>query len=357
MVHKVLLILFIFTEIAFAETKRGDFEQQQRIAIGQFLNGRFDSAETYFLAAFRQAEEDRDDHAIALSLIGLGDVYQNQRHYHEAKDAYEKGLAALRRVPGSDLSTAVLLHNLGECHSALGRYREALSVLKEASRIIEKLGPPADDLDGMIANDFGIVYFYQGKDNKAEAFFQSAIKIYSGKGRKFAPAMAQSINNVAEIYRKRRQFQKAEDSYKEAISITEQHLGASHPNLTMLVENLGSLYSDLKRYGEAEAQYQRSIAILEGSKSLNLRMIHAQHGLGRVYIRKGDDERAETTLARAVELIGPQPSSNPEIPIVLELYSGLLKLGGKPQQADAVHGRAVRAMVSMTSTVRAQDLD
>ena len=85
-------------------------------------------------------------------------------------------------------------------------------------------------------------------------------------------------------------------------------------------------------------------------------MIHTLHGLSRVYIEKGDKTQAEAILAQVANIIGPHPSWNPEIPEVLEVYARLLKSVGKSQQARDLHGRAARALASMTLTVRVQDL-
>jgi hypothetical protein len=84
-------------------------------------------------------------------------------------------------------------------------------------------------------------------------------------------------------------------------------------------------------------------------------MIHALHGLSKLYLEKGDKTQAEQVLARAAEVVGPSPVWNPEVPDLLETYSKLLKSAGKSQQAEDLHWRASR-LVSMTLTVRAQDL-
>ena len=354
---KFLLLFCFFSEKTSAQDNGGTHERVRHTAIEEYAQGHFGEAETLFLHALHLAETKRDEYSVALSLSGLGDVYQNQGHFEEAQSAYRSSLSILKRVPDSDLVLAVVLHNLADAYTAEHRYQDSLATLSEASRIAQKANPTQDELAGLITNSFGVVYFYQGKNRKAESFFEAAINIYSAHGSPFAADMAQSVNNLAELYRRKRQFQKAEDSYKKSITLTEQQLGSSHPDLTLILENLADLYTDLKRYTEAEALYRRSLSILEEEKPLlAVRMIHTLHGLSRVYIEKGDKTQAEAILARVADIIGPHPSWNPEIPEVLEVYARLLKSVGKSQQARDLHGRAARALASMTLTVRVQDL-
>jgi tetratricopeptide (TPR) repeat protein len=354
----VLLLFLFWCEAASAESGRRNYEKERQAAIQEYIQGHFDKAGSLFLDAMHQAETQRDEYTIALCLIGLGDVYQSQSQFFEAEAAYRKGLSILRRIPDSDTVIAILLHNLADTQSVLHRYRDALAMLKEASRLAENAATYHEELKGLIANSFGVAYFYLGKFDKAESYFQAAIKTFSGAGSAFAADQAQSINNVAQIYRRKGQYQNAEATFKQSLALMERQLGPSHPDLTVILENLGDLYQARNRYADAEAQYRRSLAILESHKSpLPVRLIHTMHGLSKIYIERGEQAQAEAILERAAEIIGPRPEKNPEIPYVLETYSKLLKKAGKPQQAQDVHGRAARAWAKLTLTVRAQDLN
>jgi len=353
----LLLVFLFFSKFASAQSARSSYEKERQAAIQEYVQGHFEEAGHLFLTALHHAETQRDDYTAALCLIGLGDVYQSQSHFSDAEAAYRKSLTLLRRVPDSDTLIAILLHNLADAQSASHRYRESLTTLKEASRLAQNAKIWRDEITGLISNSFGVAYFYLGKFDKAESFFQMAIKTYSSAGRGFMADQAQSVNNLAEIYKRRRQFQKAEAGYKESLALMEEELGPAHPDITVILENLGDLYLRLDRYAEAEAQYRRSLAILEGARqNLPVRLIHTLHGLSKVYIEQGDQRQAEATLERAATIIGPHPARNPEIPYVLETYAKLLKKAGKSQQAQDLHGRATRAHAIMALTVRAQDL-
>jgi len=354
---KVLLLVLFFSKFASAQSKRSNYEKERQAGVQEYVQGHFEEAGKLFLSALHQAENERDDYTIALCLIGVGDVYQSQSHFSDAEAAYLKSLSTLRRVAGSDTIIAIALHNLADSQSALHRHQEALVTLKDASSLAENAPIFREELKGLISNSFGIAYFYLGKTGKAESHFQTAIKAYSAAGGPFIADQAQSVNNLAEIYRRRRQFQKAEAGYKEAIALMEKELGPSHPDMTVILENLGDMYRSTNRYVEAETQYRRSLAILEvGKHNLPARLIHTLHGLGKIYIDQGNQTQAEAMFERAAAIIGPHPAMNPEVPYVLETYSKLLKKAGKSQQAQDLHGRATRAHAIMALTVRVQDL-
>ena len=85
-----ILFLFMFHGIATARTERGDYENTRLAALAEFIKGHFADAEPLFLKALHEAETNHDDYATAMSLSGLGDVYQNEGRFAEAEAAYRK---------------------------------------------------------------------------------------------------------------------------------------------------------------------------------------------------------------------------------------------------------------------------
>ena len=121
-----LLLFCIFNETASAHDETGAYERVRHAAIEEYVQGHFGEAETLFLHALHLAETNRDEYSVALSLSGLGDIYQNQDHFGEAQAAYRSSLSILRRVPDSDLELAVVVHNLADAYTADHRYRDSL---------------------------------------------------------------------------------------------------------------------------------------------------------------------------------------------------------------------------------------
>jgi tetratricopeptide (TPR) repeat protein len=353
---QIIFFLSMFNGIATARTERDDYEKIRQSALAEFIKGHFADAEPLFIRALHEAETHHDDYAAAMNLSGLGDVYQNEGRFAEAEAAYRKSVSIFRRSPDSDLVLAIALHNLGSSLMAERRFPESLAALQEASQFSDKVSRPHQQLTGEIQNSLGVVYFYQGKMGKAESMFNAAISTYAGESA-WAADISHSVNNLARVYQSKRKFAKAEELFKTSIRLTEERLGASHPELSIILENLGELYIEMKRYDEAAHYFQRSLAILEeGRPLLEFRILHTLHGLSKIFLAKGDKAQAETVLARATQIIGPKPTSNPEAPRILESYASLLKDSGKSGQAREIHYRAKRILASLAWTVRVQDL-
>ncbi|MCP4307664.1 MAG: tetratricopeptide repeat protein, partial [bacterium] len=58
-------------------------------------------------------------------------------------------------------------------------------------------------------------------------------------------------------------YDEAEPLYRRALAILEKVLGAEHPAVATSLNNLAELYRDQGRYDEAEPLYRRALAILE----------------------------------------------------------------------------------------------
>src|SRR5262249_7152012 len=77
------------------------------------------------------------------------------------------------------------------------------------------------------------------------------------------PDVAQSLNNLAELYRYQRRYADAEPLFRRSLDIREKALGRDHPDVARSLNNLALLYQSQRRYADAEPLYQRSLAIRE----------------------------------------------------------------------------------------------
>ena len=67
--------------------------------------------------------------------------------------------------------------------------------------------------------------------------------------------MAQSLNNLAEIYRVQGKYAQAEPLYKRSLKILEKALGKDHPHVANVCENMANRYRQIGKEDE--------VAILE----------------------------------------------------------------------------------------------
>ncbi|MFN5613840.1 MAG: tetratricopeptide repeat protein, partial [Pseudanabaena sp.] len=60
------------------------------------------------------------------------------------------------------------------------------------------------------------------------------------------PDVANSLNNLAELYRAQGKYNEAEPFYLRAIQILEKALGSEHPNTVTVRQNYEIMYKDMK---------------------------------------------------------------------------------------------------------------
>ena len=77
------------------------------------------------------------------------------------------------------------------------------------------------------------------------------------------PDVANSLNNLAELYHTQGRYADAEPLYKRSLAIKEKAFGPDHPDVALSLNNLAELYRAQGRYADAEPLYKRALAIRE----------------------------------------------------------------------------------------------
>ncbi len=90
---------------------------------------------------------------------------------------------------------------------------------------------------------------------------QEALKVAENTFSSDHPAVATSLNNLAELYDEQGKYAAAEPLYKLALAIQEKGLGPNHSAVATSLNNLAEVYRTQGKYAEAEP------LISEGVKS------------------------------------------------------------------------------------------
>ena len=104
---------------------------------------------------------------------------------------------------------------------------------------------------------------------EAELLFQRAL---AGTEKALGPEhphTAQSLNNLALLYRTQGRYKEPEVLYQRALAIREKALGPQHRQTAESLNNLAVLYRNEGRYEEAEPLFQRALAIYEKAPELD----------------------------------------------------------------------------------------
>jgi tetratricopeptide (TPR) repeat protein len=90
-----------------------------------------------------------------------------------------------------------------------------------------------------------------GRYDRAVVVAKKALAVSEGAVGRDHPAVATSLNNLAELYRTQGHYAQAEPLYKRALAIKEKTLGPEHPDVATSLENLAVLYRATKRDAQA----------------------------------------------------------------------------------------------------------
>ncbi len=280
------------------------------------------------------------DHPTTAAAIGnLGSIYDAQGKYFEAADEFRKALRIIEKILGpAHPHVATVMGNLSSVCKSMGKYREAEQLALQTLAIREKaFGKEHPDVAGTL-NNLAFLYAVQGKYSEAEPLYKRALEIsekvlgrekvaiclnnlaglYRDQGKmaeaeplylraleirehiygKEHPAVAVSLNNLAEVNEAQ-----SEQLYLRALAILEKALGADHPNVATALGNLSNLCRLQKRYAEAEAFQKRALEIREkalGSDSADVAT--SLNSLAMLYAEQGKFELAESLFTRALRI-------------------------------------------------------
>jgi tetratricopeptide (TPR) repeat protein len=98
--------------------------------------------------------------------------------------------------------------------------------------------------------------FEQGKYQEAIPLAEKAVELAKRVYGPEHPKTAQSLNNMAELYRVMGEYVKAEPLFKEALQIYQKVLGPEHPDTATCLNNLAGLYGAMGEYAKAEPLFK-----------------------------------------------------------------------------------------------------
>jgi len=183
------------------------------------------------------------------------------------------------------------------------RLIEAESILKRDLNMMEKVRGPKNIFTAQSLNNLAALYRTQGKYEQTEPLYQRALAIIEEQLGPDHSDTARCLNNLALLYYTQGQYEQAEPLSQRALAIFEQQLGPDHPDTAKSLNNLAELYRTQGKYEQAEPLLQRALAITEQqlgpdhpdtARSLN--------NLALLYYTQGQYEQAEPLYQRALAI-------------------------------------------------------
>jgi tetratricopeptide (TPR) repeat protein len=349
----LLVSLAVLGQSDAREAQTGSFPPAMHQGRIEYDSGHFANAEKLFTEALVQLG-DRDESKRAKILADLGSAYGKQEAFQKAEVAYSESLSISKRL-GEKNVCALMLHNLGMLYSRQGRNDEAIQFLNKAQEYIQS-NPDADPrITAEVLNGMGLVLYRRGDNGKAVTYLNRALKAVSSTGIEFDAAGI--YNNLGATYVAKHNYSHAEETLKRALSMKEEKFGLSHPTLIPTLNLIGLVYAETRRFAEAEDQYNRSLKILgwQGS-GLALKTAETLHGLSDAYRKANRKAESAATLEQAAQIAQTHLDEEPEMVVIAEEYSKVLKAQGKAKEAEELRAKAGRARTMASLVARANSL-
>ncbi|CAB9529012.1 Kinesin light chain [Seminavis robusta] len=219
-----------------------------------------------FFDSLREAQVQRFGHmhpSVGAAIHNVAVVHLRMGNNEKAEKLFAEAVAIRKETLSSDsLEVAASLSKLGSTRVALKKFDEALSDLREATRIARYKAGTNSKLGAQTLCNMAYLYFQSGELLAAEATFRDALDIYRAVWSSDADrdsCMAQLTDclcNIGSIENKRKRYSQAISSFNEALDLQRGVMGSDHPRVIATLDNLAFSYSKNRDYTAALSCYK-----------------------------------------------------------------------------------------------------
>lgn len=239
--------------------------------------------------------------------------------------------------------TAQLLYQAGVFLYYHGFHPQSQSLHQQALAIRKQVLEPDDPAIAESLNSLAMLFRLEGNHEQAENFHQQALAIRKKSLGPQHPATAESLNNLGVLYRSQGKYERAEPLLKQALSIREHSLGSEHTKTWITFINLTNLYLDQRKYEQAEQLLQQGLTtgkrVLKPGDPFIAQPLNL---LARLSYEQGNNGRAETLWKEALAIV--EKTHGSEHPTTAERLNDLAELyvaQGRYTEAQSLWQRAV----------------
>jgi tetratricopeptide (TPR) repeat protein len=201
----------------------------------------------------------------------------------------------------------------------------------------------ASEEAGRLLNQLGEYSYYKGDYESAKPLFERALAIREKILGKEHPDVANSLNNLAGLYRSQDDYEQAKPLYERALAIKEKVFGKEHPDVANSLNNLAALYYYQGDYERAKPLYEHSLAIKEkvfGKEHPDVAT--GLNNLAELYRTQGSPEQAkplfERSLAIKEKVFGKE---HPDVANSLNNLAGLFYSQGNYERVKPLFERSL----------------
>lgn len=262
----------------------------------------------------------------------------------EPMQAYADAIERLRSEGASEARIARLQLDIGDFLTVVGKYREALAMLKQAEEYFSRGEEPREAVQFL--TQLGILHQTSGNYPEVDSAFSNAVRISGEKLQEDDPVaitamegmggflyivhryeesqcqferarvlkerlygadnyrLADTLNCLGAVCQARGNLTDATTFLKQALHITRTHFPEDHPDIARHLNNVGTLYLTTKVINEAGK-------VLEEALNINVKMLGPRHSetvgtminLGLLHRAKGELDLARDNYYKALNAV------------------------------------------------------
>ena len=243
----------------------------------------------------------------AESLNDLGVHLDLRGDYAGAAVLLEEALALRRRILGPEHpEVAVTLVELGRVYEDQARLDRAEPLFREALAIRRKVLGDVDAQTATSLSTLALLLRLKGDLAGAEALFRETLQLtVKTRGEDHANT-ATALANLALVIGDRGDPAAAEPLHKRGLAISRKALGDAHPDVAHKLSNLAACLREQGKLDEALAAAEESLRIARPALGQDNPLVaRFTVSLARVHLARGDARRAEPLLRDALRIQRP----------------------------------------------------
>ncbi|PIF01449.1 MAG: histidine kinase [Maribacter sp.] len=256
----------------------------------------FNSDSLYLLSeeAYSYSTSAKYEYAQSISLLGIGDYYEDQGEYDQAIKYFQKALKIVKST-NSKGEILNIENKIANVYYYQGDYEKSLNLNLKSLELASEL---KDDMMLSIINE-NIAYLYADQNDFEEAiqFFEIVKKINDRIGDEVNSA--ETMSNLASVYNDMGELKYAMYNINSSISVFKKHNIMDW--LAYAYQVKGSTYLKAKDYGWALYWFKKSEELhkdIEDSRSETILL----NGIAEAYLGNDENNLAEEYALKAFEI-------------------------------------------------------
>jgi serine/threonine protein kinase len=189
----------------------------------------------------------------------IGDTFVALGRYEDALPVLRRALEIRKaNYPEGSLEIAQSMDRLADPLSLLSDLKEAEQLLREALAMRRRALPASDPTVGTAMNNLAQILHLQGNYDEAESLLREAVQLEAPIADN--PGLARTYDNLAKTLTKLNKLDEAEAFMRKALQTRLAAFPAGHPEIALGQNNLATMLMSARKFGEAEQLYKESLA-------------------------------------------------------------------------------------------------